>query len=100
MTTLRTRLEERLTELRKELADGEKMIADLQARQSQLRETLLRISGAVQVLEEELEADDEGAASAAPLQQLPETGVAPEASPAPVQAPIAAPPASGPAAWP
>jgi len=63
---MRERLERRLAELRRELEQGERMVADLQARQNQIRETLLRISGAVQVLEEELERVD-GEAAADPI---------------------------------
>lgn len=94
MTTLRSQLESRLQELHKELADGEKMIADLQARQSQIRETLLRISGAVQVLEEVLQgADEVEDAPTAPRQEAPELAAAslPEPPPAPEAAPAPAP---------
>ena len=48
---------ERLAELRKEHEAGRRMLADLQARQLELQETLLRIGGAVQVLEELLGPD-------------------------------------------
>lgn len=44
----------RLTELRAEYESGQKMLAELKAKQRSLRDTLLRISGAIQVLEEEL----------------------------------------------
>ncbi len=49
---MRDKLEQRLKELKAEYETGQKMLADLEARQSELRHTLLRISGAVQVLEE------------------------------------------------
>jgi hypothetical protein len=42
--------------LKSEFEAGQRMLADLESRQAQLRETLLRISGAVQVLEELLAA--------------------------------------------
>jgi ABC-type Fe3+-hydroxamate transport system substrate-binding protein len=45
-------IETRLAQLRAERERGEEMLADLQARAAALRETLLRISGAIQVLEE------------------------------------------------
>lgn len=48
----------RLTGLRSEYTAGQQMLADLEARQAELRQTLLRISGAIQVLEELL--DDPG----------------------------------------
>jgi prefoldin subunit 5 len=46
------RIDARLAELRGERDRGEEMLADLQQRQAALRETLLRIQGAIQVLEE------------------------------------------------
>jgi len=49
-----TRLEERLAQLKSEFASGQKMMADLESQQSSLRATLLRISGAIQVIEEVL----------------------------------------------
>lgn len=51
---MRQQLKQRLQELKAEFATGQKMLADLEAKQANLRETLLRISGAVQVLEEVL----------------------------------------------
>lgn len=54
---MRERLEERLVELRAELAAGEQLMAELEARQVHLRSAMLRISGAIQVLEEVLEPD-------------------------------------------
>ena len=44
--------EERLLKLRAEFTSGQQMMADLQRRRSELSQTLLRISGAIQVLEE------------------------------------------------
>jgi hypothetical protein len=46
------RLSARLTELRREYALGEGRLRELVQQESALRETLLRISGAIQVLEE------------------------------------------------
>ena len=51
---MREQLEQRLEELRAEFEAGQQQLADLEARAASLRETLLRISGAIQVLEEEL----------------------------------------------
>jgi predicted nuclease with TOPRIM domain len=57
---MRERLERRLAELRREYDAGQQALADLERQQAQLRDTMLRISGAVQVLEEELaRLDDE-----------------------------------------
>jgi hypothetical protein len=55
---MRERLEQRVTELRAEQQRGQQMLAELEARQAELRQTLLRISGAIQVLEELLTAAD------------------------------------------
>ena len=54
---MREQLTQRLAELKAEYESGQKMLADLEAKQANLRETLLRISGAIQVLEEELAQD-------------------------------------------
>jgi hypothetical protein len=50
----RESLEERLKSLKQEYESGHKMLADLERRQAELQQTLLRISGAIQVLEEML----------------------------------------------
>jgi hypothetical protein len=49
---LRQQAADRLTVLRHELALGETRLTELQREQAQLQQTLLRISGAVQVLDE------------------------------------------------
>jgi prefoldin subunit 5 len=46
------RLMERLEQLRAEYRSGEQALAELESRREDLRQTLLRISGAIQVLEE------------------------------------------------
>ena len=51
-------LEQRLNELRMEFEAGQKMLVDLENQQTNLRNTLLRISGAVQVLEELIASED------------------------------------------
>jgi chromosome segregation ATPase len=45
-------MEQRLKELKAEFESGQKMLADLESQQANLKNTLLRISGAIQVLEE------------------------------------------------
>ena len=52
--TLRTQMTERLEKLRAEFARGQENLSQLEAEAAQLRQTILRISGAIQVLEEEL----------------------------------------------
>jgi predicted nuclease with TOPRIM domain len=52
---MKEKLEERLKELKAEFESGQKTLANLQSQEANLKETLLRISGAIQVLEEELE---------------------------------------------
>lgn len=49
---MQEKIETRLNELREEYASGQKVMAELQSRQADLHQTLLRISGAIQVLEE------------------------------------------------
>jgi predicted nuclease with TOPRIM domain len=51
---MKDQLEQRLKELKVEFESGQKMLAELEVKQANLRESLLRISGAIQVLEEEL----------------------------------------------
>lgn len=52
MTEYREAAHRRLTELRQELSTGQEQLANLEHRATELRQTLLRISGAIQVLEE------------------------------------------------
>lgn len=51
---MKDQLVQRLTVLKAEFEAGQKMIAELDSKRAELRNTLMRISGAVQVLEEEL----------------------------------------------
>lgn len=59
---MREQLKQRLASLKAEFEAGQKALADLESRAADVRNTLLRISGAIQVLEEELrKAGPEGA---------------------------------------
>ena len=49
---MREQAEQRVSELKAELQKGQQVLAELEARQAELRQTLLRISGAIQVLDE------------------------------------------------
>ena len=51
---MKEQLEQRLANLKTEFESGQKMLAELEAKKANLTETLLRISGAIQVLEETL----------------------------------------------
>ncbi len=51
---MKEQLEKRLAELKAEFESGQKVMAELEAKQANLRDTLLRISGAIQILEEEI----------------------------------------------
>lgn len=51
---MREQLQRRLEELKKEFSTGRTKAAELEQQQTTLHQTLLRISGAIQVLEEEL----------------------------------------------
>jgi len=51
---MREQLEQRLKALKAEFEDGQKMLTELEAKQASVRETLMRINGAIQVIEEEL----------------------------------------------
>lgn len=56
---MRSQIEERLRNLQADFEAGQKMLNELEVRQVELRNTLLRISGAIQVLEEMLEQEAE-----------------------------------------
>ena len=60
---MRDQIEQRLSELRQEFETGQRMLAELENKQAILRQTMQRISGAIQVLEELLAADDLPAAT-------------------------------------
>jgi prefoldin subunit 5 len=64
---MRDQIEARLRELHAELEAGQRQLAALESQEQQLRELLLRISGAAQVLEELLAAEpaENGAVTAA-----------------------------------
>jgi hypothetical protein len=64
---MRLQLTDRLTQLKTEYEAGQRMLTELEQKQRTLRDTLLRISGAIQVLEEEL-----GSASQAALADAPQ----------------------------
>ena len=51
---MRDKLQQRLKDLKTEYESGQKVLTELEAKQANVRDTLLRISGAIQVLEEEL----------------------------------------------
>lgn len=51
---MKEQLQNRLEELRKEFETGQSRLKELEAEQAYVRETMLRISGAIQVLEEAL----------------------------------------------
>ena len=51
---MKEQLEQRLEELKKEYESGRKMMAELEEKRANLQNTMLRISGAMQVLEEQL----------------------------------------------
>ena len=56
---MKEQAKQRLQELQQEFESGRQMLADLQAKEEKLQQTLLRISGAMQVLKELLEAEEE-----------------------------------------
>jgi len=56
---MKQQLEQRLNELRAEYMAGQKSLAELENKQEALRSTLLRISNAITVIEEELSKEQE-----------------------------------------
>ncbi|MEH2168006.1 MAG: hypothetical protein V7K41_15280 [Nostoc sp.] len=56
---MKQQIENRLQSLKTEFAEGQQVLADLEAKQASIRDTLLRISGAIQVLEELAKANSE-----------------------------------------
>lgn len=57
---MQEKLEQRLQILRNEYAEGQKVMTELHNKQAELHQTLLRMSGAIQVLEEMLENQESG----------------------------------------
>ena len=57
---MKEQLQQRLQALKREYESGQQMLVDLEKRQAELQQTLLRISGAIQVLEELLVPGAEG----------------------------------------
>jgi prefoldin subunit 5 len=49
---MKEKIEARLAELRAEFEEGQRMLAELEEKRERLRESMLRIAGAIQVLEE------------------------------------------------
>jgi prefoldin subunit 5 len=56
-------LQKRLAELKQEYRAGQLQMSELETQQTRLRETMLRISGAIQVLEEVLKSGESSPAS-------------------------------------
>jgi chromosome segregation ATPase len=56
---MREQIERRLEELRQEYEAGTRLLSELETKQANVRATLTRISGAIQVLEEELTKADQ-----------------------------------------
>ncbi|MEV6923694.1 hypothetical protein AB0M46_04135 [Dactylosporangium sp. NPDC051485] len=63
---MREQMQERIEQLVQEYREGEAMLADLDRRRTELQATLLRISGALQVLQELIGPVAAGAAPADP----------------------------------
>jgi hypothetical protein len=55
---MREKIEQRVDSLRAEYQAGQKMLAEMEGRQTSLKFTLTRISGAIQVLEELLQGNN------------------------------------------
>jgi hypothetical protein len=74
---VKEQLQSRLKALHAEYEAGEKMLADTETKQANIRATLLRISGAIQVLEEELaKASGDGRATGLEQQSVAEATAA------------------------
>jgi predicted nuclease with TOPRIM domain len=58
---MREQLQTRLEELKKEFETGQNRLRELEAEMAYVRETMLRISGAIQVLEQMLQESEQSA---------------------------------------
>lgn len=65
MSDIESKLRQRLAELRAEYDKGQQALQDLESQAANLRATLLRISGAVQVLQESLGEEAQGSGAMA-----------------------------------
>ena len=65
---MRQQLEQRLQQLKAEYESGQKVLVELETKAANVRESLLRISGAIQVLEEELNQEKDN--HSAPLETV------------------------------
>ncbi len=54
---MRNKLQQRLVELENEYEKGRQLMAELEGKVDNTRDTLLRMAGAIQVIKEELEED-------------------------------------------
>jgi hypothetical protein len=78
---MKEKLTRRLEELKSELQSGRQMEAELEGKLAQLRATLLRISGAIQVLEELLDhGADRADGSPDTAEAMPDPGAGPATS--------------------
>ncbi len=57
---MKEQLEERLKELKGEFENGKKVLEELDAKRTNLTQTLLRISGAIQALEDLIPLEEAG----------------------------------------
>lgn len=62
-------LEKRLADLKSEHEAGQKMLAELDARRTQLVQTMLRIEGAIEVLQELLPSKETSAATVTDIKE-------------------------------
>ena len=77
-----TRLVQRLVELRAELECGQQVMAELDSKRATLTNTLLRISGAIQVLEELRDQEERtGGNGSEPMDETPAATVDVESEP-------------------
>ncbi len=78
---MENQIEQRLTDLKAEFESGQKVLAELEGRRAELQNTLVRISGAIQVLEELLGKEEpqpvEGADGAGSPAEVAPPGLAP-----------------------
>ncbi|MEM1255796.1 MAG: hypothetical protein AAGI69_25435 [Cyanobacteria bacterium P01_H01_bin.21] len=87
---MKQQLEQRLQQLKAEFESGQQVLAELEEKRTNVQGTLLRIQGAIQVLEEELAKADEEEPSTSTSELSSETininnGVTPKAAETPVK---------------